>query len=948
MSRKPQSIALGQLTRAVNEVTYLISIETPPNDIKGQYTQMCKKFHHFRKTVENILKDAEGEEKSNLNEWFEKNIAKFEKQRAEIDDYMGDILVEFETQEEYQDKDDDKTSISSKRSNVSNVSIDALKTKLIEERSLCFSKQIAIDIEKQIEQEKQKMTSILEDLQKSREKAKLALIDKQIRHLELTGELLTDEDVRDAAQLIQDENTKNISTPIKKETDQKFNIASTTEASNSSYENQNSNLSSIEKLIKNQMMAASLPKISPVYFDGSDITLFKTFLLEFNRITDRGKFDDNIKYEFLLEYTKGLAHDIVLGHNSDNAAISFQNAMHALKQRYDNPYAVAQAHISKLKKFPVIDSRDKHSLDKFSILLRQTYNMTKDISAINQLNLPEQLMQLVNILPFKFKQEFHNKAFDIHKNNGEVKFIDLVEFTEHVSERSNFAIFNEYDTMHPVVNKSYKSRSTMSKNLFTNSAPSNSNAIPRALKQCLLCKQNHELYHCDNFKAMTINERLEFVNKNNVCKRCLKKSNKHTERNCYNSYMCAYCRGKHSSFLCFKKYPMYNNQRNNNGTQRGYSSVSQDRASAVASGNARNQANSAQSLASINNDLNTNVKYLHSIVPITVTYNGKSINIYASFDTCSSMSFISLKLAQLFSDKSNRDTCNINLTTLTEKNSAKEFEVLRNFQIKSMDNNFQISLPYILIAENWPYTECDAPVKDELNSFEHLKDVPFNFIKNGRVEMLIGMELGYLFKHDQIVAGGIDEPFAAHSPTLGWILNGAIKLSNANYFNSLGHCLVSKINKRAIKNVADLDNKIDFLFSRDFVDINDDDTQLSNDEKAFLNIVENGIKVVTDKNGKEKYEIPLPFINNIPVFNSNNKNIALNFFYTIRKKLRKNERDFKEYKDFIHMMLDRGFAEKVSQPDQVDECNKYYIAHFLSEVRMRAKTMRFALSFIAL
>lgn len=78
------------------------------------------------------------------------------------------------------------------------------------------------------------------------------------------------------------------------------------------------------------------------------------------------------------------------------------------------------------------------------------------------------------------------------------------------------------------------------------------NSVPAATGRrhvCEACSGEHQLYNCDDFKALNLRSRRDFVERRNLCTNCLKQG--HTAANCYQG-PCIRCpsRPMHNSILC--------------------------------------------------------------------------------------------------------------------------------------------------------------------------------------------------------------------------------------------------------------------------------------------------------------------------------------------------------------------------------------------------------------
>ena len=84
--------------------------------------------------------------------------------------------------------------------------------------------------------------------------------------------------------------------------------------------------------------------------------------------------------------------------------------------------------------------------------------------------------------------------------------------------------------------------------------PSGSNG--KTQLKCIICTENHLFQFCNKYKSKSVDQRKDFLDKNERCYNCL--GLKHTAEKCYSKKRCMVCNGKHHTTI------HNNNNRNNN------------------------------------------------------------------------------------------------------------------------------------------------------------------------------------------------------------------------------------------------------------------------------------------------------------------------------------------------------------------------------------------------
>nr|XP_012235049.1 PREDICTED: uncharacterized protein LOC105679551 [Linepithema humile] len=79
-------------------------------------------------------------------------------------------------------------------------------------------------------------------------------------------------------------------------------------------------------------------------------------------------------------------------------------------------------------------------------------------------------------------------------------------------------------------------------------------ALRRSKAKCIFCKGEHPIYHCQNFLALPISQRISEIRKCKACANCLK-STDHSSSKCTSGkfrnliYHCKFCKLKHNTLL---------------------------------------------------------------------------------------------------------------------------------------------------------------------------------------------------------------------------------------------------------------------------------------------------------------------------------------------------------------------------------------------------------------
>ena len=280
-------------------------------------------------------------------------------------------------------------------------------------------------------------------------------------------------------------------------------------------------------------------------------------------------------------------------------------------------------------------------------------NTLKEIGCLNKVENPDSLQRVIERLSFQLRQRWHDVADDITSNKQrEITFEDIARFSESKARALNNPIFGN-------VTRDLKSKGKDPKNhkprkgensgiqgdLPNNSVfygNRNSPAGPDLAKPTPkrhLCNSDHWLTHCREFKKQSVDQRLTFLRKKDLCENCFLSG--HTVQSFPKSSYCKIpnCHTKHLTFLHPKVPDRYIGNPPSNENTKGYR-----RPAEVNNGNANNgYVNSDSCCDLIGAGLSTIVL---PIVPVTVKASGSDASVltYAFLDGGSNTTFCTINL----------------------------------------------------------------------------------------------------------------------------------------------------------------------------------------------------------------------------------------------------------------------------------------------------------------
>lgn len=253
-----------------------------------------------------------------------------------------------------------------------------------------------------------------------------------------------------------------------------------------------------------------LPKLDLPSFNGNYhdwLNFFDTFK---SIIHDNKQLADVQKLQYLRSCLKDEASKVI--DSLETTSANYTIALDLLKERYDNRRIIIQSHIKTLMELP---SSSKESSVNIRNLLD---NMQVHLRALTALGEPVDKWDslMIYIITSKLDRYTHREWEKGISGNKMPKLEDLLEFLRkrhQVLEASNFEISN----------KSQNGQSRFNNN---NNGKRQTLASTNGKDYCNFCKDEHKIYSCDKFLALTVAERHNATKTAGLCFNCLRKGHR--------------------------------------------------------------------------------------------------------------------------------------------------------------------------------------------------------------------------------------------------------------------------------------------------------------------------------------------------------------------------------------------------------------------------------------
>ena len=468
---------------------------------------------------------------------------------------------------------------------------------------------------------------------------------------------------------------------------------------------------------------------------------------------------------------------------------------------------------------------DGDDLQDFADEVQCCMETLKAMSMMDQIDSQVRMVKIVDRLPLHLQSRWRKEAVGFKHSKGTYPNIEiLVDFLNRVTREVNDPVFG---VLHKEKPKFRKHGTSFSVNVTETEGQDKTTA------KCLLCEEDHWLYTCSQFKALSPEQRQEFAKEKKLCFSCLR-AGKHTIRWCRFKKPCGIdgCTSKHSRLLHGTK----------SQTNPGISPPPDEdkiEAKSCACGPAENDS----------------AKIALPIVAVRVRGRGQGqyIHTHALLDPGSNKSFCSQKLLDMLALHGKSTT--LSLSTLNAgKDSGVEvvsLEVTGTTGKTSRQN--VVNMPNVYALDKFPSLLYSIATPEEVGRWDHLKDITVPNLRNTDVTMLIGQDVPHAIAPLEVRLGKDYEPYAIRT-YLGWVINGPVSgtSDDDSALCNFTHASVEPDN--SLRSQMEASWKLDCAS-----ELCADEPQMSLEKRHELDIWDHSVTVV-----KGHYQMDTPFTFELP------------------------------------------------------------------------------------
>ncbi len=659
--------------------------------------------------------------------------------------------------------------------------------------------------------------------------------------------------------------------------------------------------------------AGRLPIPEPGVFTGNCLE-YPTWEAAFNTLIARNGVRPEEKIYHLKRYVGGEAKEAIEGYMllTSTSPNAYHEAMKILKERYGDPFMIANAFRQRIDSWPKIPSRDPAALRKYGDFLRQceaAMNANRCLRVLDDAQenrrmvakLPDWLVNRWRRVVVRYKEEkqdfppFRHFAHFIQEEAMVANEPTLIEMKDHAAK--------------PATKTKPSLRSA---SLATKTKPSLRSASlsteTKPARPCPCCEKDHPLNACKDFvQNKTLQERKEFIKAKGLCFGCLKSG--HLSKACKHRAECESCSKRHPTAL--------------HGDVRDPKPVEGSPPAAAAVSHTSHVAGSKQ---------------CSMILPVYLSHVDSPDDerlVYALLDTQSDTSFV-------LEEECNRlGVCGTDvklmLSTMTAENTMIDSKKMRGLQVRGYDSDLKISLPAVFTRDIMPANRQHIPTPEVAMRWPHLTKIKDKLqpIQDCEVALLLGYNCPQALVPREVIPCMGNGPYGQRTD-LGWGIVGIIDPDevDCDMVGVSHHVITVQVPEPAIT-MTNRTSTVQFavrnpvkevlrIMELDFVEQKQDQRSLSVEDRKFLALMQEGIH--QEPNGH--YEMPLPFKTSQPVNLPNNRVQALQRLNQLKKRLEKDKTYKQDYYHFMENIIKKEYAEEVPK-DELENLGHtvWYIPH---------------------
>ena len=677
-----------------------------------------------------------------------------------------------------------------------------------------------------------------------------------------------------------------------------------------------SNVSGSDCSTKDLVDALSAPHGTLTKFAGDPLN-YLAFMNSYKECIEDKIKDPGVCLSRLIEYTSGIAHEAVKMCAAIGGAVGLDKAKKILKSRFGTSQIIGRHVIAQLK-----DGGQVSSNSTDIVQLSNDLSCAQGVLAslnMSHLATEDLVRDIIMRCPMYLQTDWRKMVFIYTRSSDEAKLPNFEYFVKYIENKaqdaSNLLYGNENykpTNVHKSSTPKSKTNSKFGAACFSTAPTPQSQAKPKTQMRgrasssnnvassnsnvnakCPMCKENHRLFRCSQFIALSIAKRKEFARNNGLCFNCFRDNHKLVD--CLDPTRCRHCQGMHNSLL-------HHN-----------SSVVSDQPSVGAGMNHPVPCTNGELNAS---SCNTTIDGDPVFLPMVVIKVNED-EVYCLIDKASSISFITNSLANRLGIRGT--PLDYNLLTIAGCSPTNTTYV--EATLSNIEDTFEQKVSNLVLCDQVP--GIYPSVRIDCSKHAHLQGVTPHAIPAGsRCDVLLGADNSFLIGElDTRKSKDKKFPLNADLYIWGWAFSGCVPLnhklpSSQRSLSTMTNCYAP--NPQAPPHVAD-PVSFESLWEMQETKYDESEGASIEDEKV------RALWDATCSRDGDSYVLPIPVKEK--AYFPNNRPMALMRLISLKSKLDRTG-GFEEYDKVLQSWIDAGHLKYVPEDELHTHGPVNYVPHY--------------------
>ena len=625
-----------------------------------------------------------------------------------------------------------------------------------------------------------------------------------------------------------------------------------------------------------------LPRIRIPWFDGSPAH-YVEFITSFRDLVhDQGYLSTLQKCTYLHQAVRGEVKRSIQGYRNDFEG--YVMGLKRIKYMFGQRSRIAEAVITKVVGYKPINNKDQAGLTEFYYTLSDCLVTLRKLNYASDLYSTDILRQACKKLPQYLLHKWADHCLTLRRT-CEPNLTHLEAWLqERILASKDSYLPKRTPEDRPPTNDSRpygQRKQNNDQNIDGDSRKwtgtmSNKQKRSKETNECYICKGEHRVHKCPDFRVLDASQRFEKAKKLKLCYNCLKKDHFTSKCKSKNSCFSADCTERHHTTL----HDYFTDE-------------------AV-----------KQEFSGKTETTESNGAVYLSVVPVELHgLDSTSITTYALLDSGSQSTLIRADVATKLKLKK-RDK-KVTISTINDSGSkTKVKETSLRVANRENGNGVTIDHCYIVPKTNFhmPKQQYPSSIMKKMNNTEGIK---LHNASSGEIGILIGANAPSVHIPLEIKEGENSEPLAIKT-MFGWTLFGAS-----------GQPETITINRLIVKHEEDLHTCIQRIWDQEFITnpTDRDEAPSIEDRRCYKKLEDE----TTFTDGK--YQVPMLWKTDTAL--PNNRSMVENRFNQLQRRLRKDPSLCKMYKESMDKYLASGYAKKMSQKEaDTIHPRTWYLPHY--------------------